>query len=100
MIKLPKELAARLMTFLRETGEDEFEIVDMAGLVKFIGEHGKEYPFLFNMLQINEDALQAYFEQTGEVPPGIKMVRTTNEGGNVTRLEVLHGPIPPRSEPE
>lgn len=98
MTNLPQELAAQLMTFLRETTEDDYEVIDMGGLVNFVVAHGAEYPFLYGLVKVNEAAVAEQFEKTGEVPPGIKMVRKTQESDNVTRLEVLHGPIPPRSE--
>jgi len=93
MKKLTPELTTELLGLIRETDEEDYEIIDMEGLIRFVGLHGTEYPFLFGMLKINEALLVDHFEKTGEVPPGIKMVRTTRKIDGVTELEVLHGPI-------
>lgn len=91
---LPRDLKGTLLTFLREDGE-RFEIIDMMGLVNFIVEHGAKYPALYSLVKINQEAAIEHYKRTGEVPPGIKIVHTTQESDKVTRLDVLHGPIPP-----
>ena len=89
---LPPELRAKLLTFLRESN-GEFEVVDMQGLVQFISEHAEQHPVLLRLVQVNEDVILEHFKQTGEVPPGIKLIKTTTpEGSNVTYLEIFHGP--------
>ena len=89
---LPPEIGAKLMRFLREKADGEFEVIDMEGLVKFIAEHGERYPVLQSLVKINEDALIEHYKRTGEVPPGIKLIKTsTREGENVTYIEILHG---------
>jgi len=94
---LPPDLRAKFMSFLREVN-GQFELVDKEGLILFVAEHGKQYPELLGLFQLNEDALVEHYEKTGEVPPGVKLIRkTTQEGSNVVGLEVLRGPIPPRS---
>ena len=94
---LPPQIQATVMSFMREV-EGEYEINDMEGFVLFIVKNMNEYPDLKNLLKIDEDALVGRYERTGEVPPGVKLVRTTQEeGSNVVGLEVLHGPIPPKS---
>jgi hypothetical protein len=50
------------------------------------------YPSLRELFTIDKDALVEHFKNTGEVPPGIKLIHTsTEEGSNVTRLEVRYG---------
>ena len=94
--QLPPELAAKVMSLLREV-DGEFEIIDMPALVNLVLEHGHEYPSLRDLIQINEDALLAHYHETGEVPPGIKIVETSRqEGSNVTELKVLYGPSSPQ----
>lgn len=94
---LPPEIGAKLMTFLRETN-GQFEVADMLGLVNFVLEHGDRHPALWDLLKINEEAVVEHFKRTGEVPPGVKIVHTaTQEGDNVTKLEIFRGPIPPKS---
>lgn len=94
---LPDDLKAQFLGFLRET-DGRFEVSDFEGLVKFIALHHSKYPALLDLISINESAVVDHFERTGEVPPGIKLVRTTRESENVTRLEVRHGPTPPKSK--
>lgn len=91
---LPPDLGAALMRCLREI-DGEFEVADMEGLVKLIAEHGEQYPVLLSLVTVNEEAVVAHFKETGEVPPGIKLIGKIREGEKVTRLEVIHGPKPP-----
>jgi hypothetical protein len=92
---LPPELGAKFLSFLHEVN-GEFEVTDKKGLLSFIIDNGEQYPVLFNLLEIDLEAIEAHFESTGEVPPGISMVRKApRNGANITELEVLHGPIPP-----
>jgi hypothetical protein len=93
---LPPELGERLMKCLRET-DGTFEVADMQALLDLIIEHGKKYPQLRELVTINDEAIVEHFLATGEVPPGVKMVGTAREGDKVTRLEVIHGPRPPKS---
>jgi hypothetical protein len=88
---LPPGLQAEFLSFLRET-DNCFEVVDLKGLAAFITQHGKDYPWLYELISINEEAVVKHYEETGEVPPGVKLIRTTQESENVTRLEVLHSP--------
>ena len=89
---LPPELATLLMSLLKEVN-GEFIITDMPALVKLVQEHGQQYPELFDLVKIDEDALLKSFHETGTVPPGIKITHTsTEEGSNVTELKVFHGP--------
>jgi hypothetical protein len=92
---LPPDLKQTLLSFLREDG-DGFEVTDMMGLVAFIAEHGATYPALYRLININEEAVIDHYKRTGEIPPGIKLIHKTQESDNVTRLEVLRGPIPPK----
>ncbi|MFS8372668.1 hypothetical protein JH314_21400 [Xanthomonas campestris] len=93
MTQLPEDLAAELMSLLRETEDGGYEITDMGRMVGFVFAHGDTYPFLNEIIKVDEAALSAHIERTGEVPPGVKMTRTTREqGSNVTHLEVVHGP--------
>src|SRR5438034_75468 len=94
---LPPELGAKLLTFLRETETGGFEVVDMPGLCGFIVEYGEQYPSLLDLVKPNEDAIVDHYKQTGEVPPGVKLVvKTQHEGDNVIGLEILRGPISPK----
>ena len=98
MADLPRELALEFLNFLRERDDGEFELVDKLGLIKFVAEHGKDYPELFNLFELNEEAVVEHFKQTGEVPPGIKLVETTtHEGTNLAEFRVFHGPTSSKS---
>lgn len=94
---LPPEIGAKLMTFLREEN-GKFEVADLQGLLSFVAEYGDRHPALLELFKLNEEAVVQHFKQTGEIPPGVKIVHTTTrEGDNVTKLEVFHGPLPPKS---
>jgi hypothetical protein len=87
--ELPPEIGAKLLTFLREE-DGEFHVADMQGLVQFIVEYGDRYPTLLNLVKVNEEFVVEHFERTGEVLPGIKLIKTTTrEGDNVTKLEIF-----------
>lgn len=94
---LPPEIAERLMECLREV-DGTFEVADMRALLNLIVEHGEEHPQLQALVVVNEEMLMQRFLETGEVPPGVKIVGTTRESDKVTRLEVIHGPRSPRTE--
>jgi hypothetical protein len=91
---LPKEVVAKLMSFTTET-DGGVEVRDSDGFIRFVTEHCEQYPVLLDLVTVNEKALIDHFEKTGEVPPGIKLIGTAREAPNVTRLTILHGPIPP-----
>jgi hypothetical protein len=96
ILDLPEDIAKRLLSFFAETG-GEPRVADMAGFISFVAEHSETYPILLSLININEGELIRHFEETGEVPPGVKLIgTTTEEGSNVTHLEILQGPIPPR----
>src|SRR5438067_1106528 len=73
---LPPKLRAEFFSFLREAN-DQFEVVDTRGLLSFIIKHVEQYPALFNLIEINWDAIVERFERSGDVPPGILLTRTT-----------------------
>jgi len=61
--------------------------------------HAEQYPVLGAMIEVSEAALVQHFKDTGEVPPGVKMIEKARHlGTNVTGLRVLHGPIPPKEK--
>jgi hypothetical protein len=95
-VDLPSEIVERLRSFVRETDDGEIELIDKPGALGFIAEHCEQYPALLGLLSVNWDAIRKHYEDTGEIPPGVELVRTrTRPGENVTQLEILRGPIPP-----
>lgn len=89
---LPPELLAKFLSFLRRKPDGEIVVADRRGFVDFVFENREQYPFLGGLLKLNEAAVTEHFEKTGEVPAGIKGIRkTTEEGSNVTKLEILWG---------
>ena len=94
--ELPPEISAKLLTFLREEN-GEFQVADMQGLLKFVAEYGQRHPALLNLFNVDNEAVVERFKQTGELSPGVKIVKTTTqEGDNVTKLEIFRGPLPPK----
>lgn len=97
LFNLPDTLQTQLMSFLGEI-DGELQVIDMAGFVSFVVEHGENYPELYSLVSLNKRAAVEHYEATGEVPPGVKLVRTTTEeGSNVVGLEILRGPISAKS---
>lgn len=95
--KLPPEIGAKLMTFLREEN-GEFRVADVQGLLRFVAEYGQRHPALLDLFRLNEEAVVEQFKRTGELPPGVRVIKTTTrKGDNVTKLEIFHGPLPPKS---
>ena len=93
---MPRELAERFLALFTEVN-GQSEVNDMAEFIRFIAEHGKQFPFLLTLVNVNEAAVIKHYEETGEVPPGVRLIGTsTPEGSNVTYLEILQGPIPPK----
>ena len=89
---LPPEISARFMACLEEVNGD-YQVKDKRALMELIAEHGATFPFLQELITVDLDAVVKHYEETGEVPPGIKLIRTTtNEGSNVVSLDVFHGP--------
>jgi hypothetical protein len=95
---LPPEIGTKLMAFLRETN-GKFEVADREGFLNFVTEYGQQYPVLLGLVKINQEALVEHFEKTGEVPPGIELIKLTTgeEGDNVTKLEIFRGPTASKS---
>jgi hypothetical protein len=93
---MPRDLAERFLALFTQTN-GHTDVKDPLEAIKFIVEYGERYPFLFDLVDINEEAVIEHYQKTGEVPPGIKLIGTsTTEGDNVTYLEILQGPIPPK----
>lgn len=94
---LPPEISAKLMSFLREAN-GTFEVADREGLFNFVAEYAERYPALLALVKINQEALVEHFEKTGEVLPGVELIKTTTgEGGdNVTTLEIFRAPSTPK----
>ena len=96
-IDLPADLQSKLMSLMREV-DGAYKVTDMGALLMLIVEHADKYPQLLEVVKVKEGALEEHYEWTGEVPPGVNVIRTTREeGSNVVGLEVLRGPIPPRA---
>ena len=94
---LPEDLQAQFLSFLREEN-GQFNVLDKDGLIRFLAENGEKYPALLGLLQIDKDAVVNHFKETGEVLPGMKIIHTsTQDGSNVTTLEIHHGPTPPKA---
>ena len=95
ILKLPPEVRDELAGFIREEN-GEAHVADREGFVKFILKNFEKYPALGGLLAVNESALVKHFEETGEVPAGVRMVGKVRLSDKVTKLEILTGPIPPR----
>jgi len=88
-LQLPPEVAAKFLSFLHEEN-GQFQLADKEGLVRFVAEHGEQYPELLELFSLDKDALVDHFHKTGEVLPGTRIIHTAaEEGSNVTKLEVF-----------
>ena len=84
-------LTALVPTRLRLDLIDELHHHDQAEAI--FSCNGRAYPSLMNLVKLNEPEVIRHFQETGEVPPGVKVIKTTTvPGQNVTELEIFHGP--------
>lgn len=91
--ELPVEIVERLLSFCTTDAAGHQQVVDSKGLVAFVLENADRYPALLNAVKVDQDRLTRHIQHTGEVPPGVKLVKTTTEdGSNVTRMQIVHGP--------
>lgn len=69
---LTPELRTEFLSFLTEVN-GHFEVADTQGLLMFIVEHGEQYPTLYNLFDVNEEAVIEHFEtyQAGTTWSGI-----------------------------
>jgi hypothetical protein len=90
---LPAEIQERVRSFMVEHEDGTYDVPDRMALVGFIVENADAYPALWNLVKVNEERVIEYAKRTGEIPPGIKIVKTrTVEGENVTDVRIFHGP--------
>jgi hypothetical protein len=90
---LPPEIRDRFFSFLRMGDDGNVQVPDQKAFIDFIYEMAPTYPALMNCLQLNEEKLTEHCRETGEVPPGVKLIKTTDvEGQNVTHVRIFHGP--------
>lgn len=62
------------------------------GLINFIVENADAHPSLLNLVKVNEERVIEHAKQTGEVLPGVRIIKTrTAEAGNVTDVRIFHG---------
>lgn len=93
---LPPEVREKLLSYCR-VEDEQVRVVDLDGLLRYIVEQGGQYPVLHSLVKIDKEFLIERFKQTGELPAGVKMIRkTTQEGDNLTKLDIFHGPIEPK----
>jgi len=90
---LPDEIVERVSSFCRRDADGNRTVEDMRGLVAFIVENAGQYPALLGLVSINEEAATKHIQETGDVPPGVKLVKTSAaEGSNVTHVQIVRGP--------
>ena len=89
--ELPPDVAANLMKFIRQR-DGEIEVIDREDFLDFIIDNCRRYPALQGLLKVDGDAAMDYYERTGKVPSGIRLIKTTTrDGDNVTELEIIDG---------
>ncbi len=90
---LPPEIHQRVSTFIIAREDGTFDVEDRMGFIGFIVENADAYPALLNLVKVNEERVIEHVKQTGDVPPGVKIIKTlTVEGENVTQVGIFHGP--------
>ena len=97
---LPADIRDRFWSFLRIDDEGIAHVADRDGFVDFLYENAQQYPVLSEFLKLNEEKLTQHFHVTGEVRPGVELIKTEQaEGQNVTKLRIFRGPtIVPEDE--
>jgi hypothetical protein len=90
---LPVEIQQRFLSFTREREDGTVEVPDRRALIDFIIGNADAYPALLDFVKIDGDRVIEHAKETGEVPPGVKIIKTrTVEGSNVTDVRIFHGP--------
>jgi hypothetical protein len=90
---LPPEIQERLASFIGDRVDGTPPEDDMRGLITFIVENADAHPALLNLVKVDEKRMMEHVKETGNVPPGVKIVQTsTVEGENVTKVRIFHGP--------
>lgn len=88
---LPPDIAAKLMACWRRWMGTTVSETRRRYLISSPS-MARRSAFLRELITVNLDAVVKYYEETGAVPPGIKLIRTTTaEGSNVVGLDVLRG---------
>lgn len=88
---LPIEVKQKLLSLVNGIDGDII-VSDDRAFVDFVQEYGKQYPVLHQLLRLDEEAVQAHYERTGEVPPGIKMtMKSPRVDSNIVDLKVVYG---------
>jgi hypothetical protein len=91
---LPIEVRETLLSLV-EDEDGEVAVPDKKAFIDFVRENGRTYPVLYQVLQLNKDAVRSHYEKTGEVPPGIKLTKKSYRAeSNVIDLKVVHGTTP------
>lgn len=82
-----------MWSFIRRRDDGSWECEDKRGFVNFIADNATAFPALLSLVQPDEEKIVQHVRETGSVPPGIKIVKTTTSSDdNVTQLRVFHGP--------
>lgn len=93
---LPPELAEELLNLVNADDQD-LEAENNKALILFVAMHIEKHPELSDLFKLNEQAAIEHYECTGDIPPGIKLVKTTTrEDNNVVELQVFHGKASPK----
>lgn len=62
-------------------------------------QHVDQHPALLKAIAVNEDAVIKHVRETGQIPAGVKIIRTqTTEDSNITKLDIFHGPATIRED--
>jgi hypothetical protein len=91
---LPIEIRERVFSLFTRDADGNFaECADEDGFYRFLADNISQYPVLANLVKINEAAVIEHARKTGDVPPGVKLIKTEQvEGQNVTKVRIFHGP--------
>jgi hypothetical protein len=90
---LPEDIQRRFLMLIHFHDDGTWECPDRRAFVDFILDNADAHPALLEFVCVDEERLMRHVRETGDVPPGIKIIKTsTAEGDNVTQLRVFHGP--------
>ena len=95
MTDLPPEIANRLLALVVTGNDGTVTVPDKAAFMRFVEEYGPKYPLIQGLVKLDEAAVQKYYEETGQVPAGIKGTRVVSRpDSNVTEMQVIYGKDP------
>jgi hypothetical protein len=97
MTDLPPDVANKLLALVATGDDGKVTVPDKEAFMRFVEEYGPKYPLIQGLVEVklDEAAVQKYYEETGQVPAGVKGTRIVKHpDSNVIEMQVIYGKDP------